>query len=177
MNWRSVERRAQSRKGEMRRAGQKERRTAASLAEFWQKVVVRVHRRQASAAARLSETLPSPLRGSDLPDPVCHRLPPATMKQQKNIWVAAGDGDLERVRELIEHQGDSPNARDPFTYTPMFVFSRSHRHPHSFFYQARRSLLWPETRLAVPHKLWYDSPPPMAYSSGTHKPSKEVMSI
>ncbi|EKM78735.1 hypothetical protein AGABI1DRAFT_114339 [Agaricus bisporus var. burnettii JB137-S8] len=41
------------------------------------------------------------------------------MKQQKNIWVAAGDGDLERVRELIEHQGDSPNARDPFTYTPM----------------------------------------------------------
>lgn len=133
MNWRSVERRAQSRKGEMRRAGQKERRTAASLAEFWQKVVVRVHRRQASAAARLSETLPSPLRGSDLPDPVCHRLPPATMKQQKNIWVAAGDGDLERVRELIEHQGDSPNARDPFTYTPMFVFSRCHRHPHSFF--------------------------------------------
>ncbi|KAI0001495.1 ankyrin [Russula compacta] len=37
----------------------------------------------------------------------------------KNIWVAAGDGDLSRVRELIEHQSISPNVPDSFTYTPM----------------------------------------------------------
>jgi len=37
----------------------------------------------------------------------------------KNIWVAAGDGDLSRVRELIEHEFISPNVPDLFTYTPM----------------------------------------------------------
>lgn len=37
----------------------------------------------------------------------------------KNIWVAAGDGDLSRVRELIEHHSISPNVPDSFTYTPM----------------------------------------------------------
>ncbi|KAK7033062.1 ankyrin [Favolaschia claudopus] len=37
----------------------------------------------------------------------------------KNIWVAAGDGELDRVRHLIEHESVSPNAPDPFTYTPM----------------------------------------------------------
>ncbi|KAJ7274469.1 ankyrin repeat-containing domain protein [Mycena haematopus] len=33
---------------------------------------------------------------------------------QKNIWVAAGDGDLDRVRVTF-----SANAPDEFTYTPM----------------------------------------------------------
>ncbi|TDL19957.1 ankyrin [Rickenella mellea] len=37
----------------------------------------------------------------------------------KNIWIAAGDGDLERVRELVEQHGISSNAPDQFTYTPM----------------------------------------------------------
>ncbi|KAJ7158801.1 ankyrin repeat-containing domain protein [Mycena filopes] len=37
----------------------------------------------------------------------------------KNIWVAAGDGDLDRVRHLIEQESLSANAPDPFTYTPM----------------------------------------------------------
>ncbi|KAJ6531740.1 ankyrin repeat-containing domain protein [Mycena capillaripes] len=37
----------------------------------------------------------------------------------KNIWVAAGDGDLDRVRHLIEQESLSPNAPDEFTYTPM----------------------------------------------------------
>ncbi|KAF8656849.1 hypothetical protein AX16_002396 [Volvariella volvacea WC 439] len=40
-------------------------------------------------------------------------------RSQNNIWVAAGDGDLDRVRELVEHQSVSPNAPDPNTYTPM----------------------------------------------------------
>ncbi|KAF9649828.1 ankyrin [Thelephora ganbajun] len=40
-------------------------------------------------------------------------------RQQKNIWVAAGDGDLDRVKGLIEQQALSPNAPDPYTYTPM----------------------------------------------------------
>ncbi|KAG5638896.1 hypothetical protein H0H81_008955 [Sphagnurus paluster] len=53
---------------------------------------------------------------------------------QKNIWVAAGDGDLARVQHLVESQGKcpsahlalahpspglSPNIPDPFSYTPM----------------------------------------------------------
>ncbi|KAF8674175.1 Ankyrin repeats (many copies) [Rhizoctonia solani] len=38
----------------------------------------------------------------------------------KNIWLAAGDGDLERVKALIEEQGVSPNAADDVIgYTPM----------------------------------------------------------
>lgn len=40
-------------------------------------------------------------------------------RQPKNLWVAAGDGDLDRVQELIEQQGLSPNAPDQYTYTPM----------------------------------------------------------
>jgi len=27
------------------------------------------------------------------------------VRQEKNLWVAAGDGDLQRVRELIEQHG------------------------------------------------------------------------
>ncbi|KAL4064526.1 ankyrin repeat-containing domain protein [Scleroderma citrinum] len=41
------------------------------------------------------------------------------MSRKKNIWVAAGDGDLPRVQELVEQESLSPNAPDPFTYTPM----------------------------------------------------------
>jgi len=41
------------------------------------------------------------------------------MPSTKNIWIAAGDGDLERVTELIEQQSLSANIADPFTYTPM----------------------------------------------------------
>ncbi|KAG2107103.1 ankyrin repeat-containing domain protein [Suillus cothurnatus] len=44
---------------------------------------------------------------------------PARVQPEKNIWVAAGDGDLVRVRELVEQQSTSPNAPDEFTYTPM----------------------------------------------------------
>jgi hypothetical protein len=44
---------------------------------------------------------------------------PTRIPHDKNIWVAAGDGDLARVQELIEQQSISPNAPDPFTYTPM----------------------------------------------------------
>ncbi|KAG2060842.1 hypothetical protein BDR06DRAFT_388726 [Suillus hirtellus] len=62
---------------------------------------------------------------------------PARVQPGKNIWVAAGDGDLVRVRvrnsssltvraklisflqELVEQQSTSPNAPDEFTYTPM----------------------------------------------------------
>ncbi|KAF8227276.1 ankyrin [Tricholoma matsutake] len=36
-----------------------------------------------------------------------------------NIWVAAGDGDLPRLRHLLDQLGISPNIPDPFTYTPM----------------------------------------------------------
>ncbi|EEB93894.1 hypothetical protein MPER_07392, partial [Moniliophthora perniciosa FA553] len=40
----------------------------------------------------------------------------------KNIWVAAGDGDLERVK-VLKHTATNPNAPDPFTYTPMYEAS------------------------------------------------------
>ncbi|KAI5982682.1 ankyrin repeat-containing domain protein [Pisolithus marmoratus] len=54
------------------------------------------------------------------PMPVQRRVP-----QEKNIWVAAGDGDLLRVRVRVLRYtipllaSISPNAPDPFTYTPM----------------------------------------------------------
>ncbi|KAI0749587.1 ankyrin [Daedaleopsis nitida] len=44
---------------------------------------------------------------------------PTTVQHEKNIWVAAGDGDIERVRELIEVHSISPNIPDQNTYTPM----------------------------------------------------------
>ncbi|KAF9450344.1 ankyrin [Macrolepiota fuliginosa MF-IS2] len=48
---------------------------------------------------------------------------------RKNIWVAAGDGDLDRVKELVEQHNQSPNVPDDFTYTPMHAAaSYGHRH-------------------------------------------------
>ncbi|KAG1870599.1 ankyrin repeat-containing domain protein [Suillus subalutaceus] len=54
---------------------------------------------------------------------------PARVQPEKNIWVAAGDGDLVRVRALSlsrsfrnlsnSNAATSPNAPDEFTYTPM----------------------------------------------------------
>ncbi|UZJ53941.1 hypothetical protein CBS101457_003261 [Exobasidium rhododendri] len=38
---------------------------------------------------------------------------------QKNIWVAAGEGDIERVRHLVEVEGLSPISPDQWTYTPL----------------------------------------------------------
>ncbi|KAA1107036.1 hypothetical protein PGTUg99_026276 [Puccinia graminis f. sp. tritici] len=38
--------------------------------------------------------------------------------ERKNIWVAAGDGDLERVKELIQ-AGLSPTVADENSYTPL----------------------------------------------------------
>ncbi|KIK63122.1 hypothetical protein GYMLUDRAFT_41442 [Collybiopsis luxurians FD-317 M1] len=52
---------------------------------------------------------------------------------QKNIWVAAGDGDLERVKELVEQQAISPNSPDPNTYTPMHA-AASYGHIHILDY-------------------------------------------
>jgi len=61
-------------------------------------------------------------------------LPPMA----KNIWVAASDGDLDRVKvrensllryhvllmlhvqHLIEHENQTPNDHDEFSYTPMY---------------------------------------------------------
>ncbi|CDW96894.1 hypothetical protein [Sporisorium scitamineum] len=37
----------------------------------------------------------------------------------KNIWIAAGEGDLERVKECVDREGISPVAADEFTYTPL----------------------------------------------------------
>lgn len=37
----------------------------------------------------------------------------------KNIWIAAGEGDLDRVKDCVEREGISPVAADEFTYTPL----------------------------------------------------------
>ncbi|KAH9465327.1 hypothetical protein Pst134EA_013217 [Puccinia striiformis f. sp. tritici] len=42
----------------------------------------------------------------------------AGQTERKNIWVAASDGDLERVKELIE-AGLSPSVADENSYTPI----------------------------------------------------------
>lgn len=55
-------------------------------------------------------------------------MPVPTRTQEKNIWIAAGDGDLLRVQELVEQQSISPNAPDPFTYTPMHAAASYGQH-------------------------------------------------
>uniref|UniRef100_A0A0W0FRM7 Uncharacterized protein n=1 Tax=Moniliophthora roreri TaxID=221103 RepID=A0A0W0FRM7_MONRR len=50
----------------------------------------------------------------------------------KNIWVAAGDGDLQRVKDL-KHTAINPNAPDPFTYTSMHA-AASYGHIHVLEY-------------------------------------------
>ncbi|KAF6749483.1 ankyrin [Ephemerocybe angulata] len=51
----------------------------------------------------------------------------------KNIWVAAGDGDLARVTELVEQHGLSPNGPDENSYTPMHA-AASYGHLHVLEY-------------------------------------------
>ncbi|KAF8573665.1 ankyrin [Ramaria rubella] len=61
-------------------------------------------------------------------------MPVATSVQpQKNIWVAAGEGDIDRVKELIENESLSPNVPDPYTYTPMHA-AASYGHVHVLEY-------------------------------------------
>ncbi|GAA5933954.1 ankyrin repeat domain-containing protein [Sporobolomyces koalae] len=36
-----------------------------------------------------------------------------------NIWLAAGEGNLEQVKHFIEQEGVSPNAHDDNSYTPL----------------------------------------------------------
>ncbi|KAN0061570.1 hypothetical protein ACQY0O_006417 [Thecaphora frezii] len=43
----------------------------------------------------------------------------ADAQDAKNIWIAAGEGDLQRVKVLVDEQGISPTAADQFTYTPL----------------------------------------------------------
>ncbi|TFL03973.1 ankyrin repeat-containing domain protein, partial [Pterulicium gracile] len=50
-----------------------------------------------------------------------------------NIWVAASDGDLARVTNLIEQHGMSPNAFDDNTYSPMHA-GASYGHLHILDY-------------------------------------------
>lgn len=46
--------------------------------------------------------------------------PPLSEMLSKNIWVAAGDGDLARVQILLESDASlTPNIPDDNTYTPM----------------------------------------------------------
>ncbi|KAI9305459.1 ankyrin repeat-containing domain protein [Cunninghamella echinulata] len=42
----------------------------------------------------------------------------ASKKSNDNIWVAAGDGQLKRVKELIE-AGSNANEKDEYGYTPI----------------------------------------------------------
>ena len=76
--------------------------------------------------------------------PVPTNTTPANGEQDggKNIWIAAGEGDIDRVKLLVDEQGESvfshilprgrlslafifpaigvsPTAPDPYTYTPL----------------------------------------------------------
>jgi len=41
--------------------------------------------------------------------------------ETRNIWVSAGDGDLEKVKAYIAG-GQSVNAQDDYGYTPLWVY-------------------------------------------------------
>ena len=41
----------------------------------------------------------------------------------ENIWTAASDGDVDRVKELIEIEGVNPNAQDENGYSPLHAAS------------------------------------------------------
>ncbi|EST06420.1 Ankyrin repeat-containing domain protein [Kalmanozyma brasiliensis GHG001] len=43
----------------------------------------------------------------------------STSAEGKNIWVAAGEGDLARVQQCVDIEHISPTAPDEFTYTPL----------------------------------------------------------
>ncbi|KAJ3998950.1 ankyrin [Lentinula boryana] len=58
-------------------------------------------------------------------------------RPQKNLWVAAGDGDLTRVQELIGQHSLSPNAPDENSYTPMHA-AASYGHIHVLEYLISR---------------------------------------
>lgn len=58
---------------------------------------------------------------------------PTRVQPEKNIWVAASDGDLDRVRELVENQSLGPNVPDENTYTPMHA-AASYGHLHVLDY-------------------------------------------
>ncbi|KAJ1034147.1 hypothetical protein NDA18_001014 [Ustilago nuda] len=54
-----------------------------------------------------------------MPVPTSLDRAPASTSAAKNIWTAAGEGDLERVKECVDREGVSPTAADEFTYTPL----------------------------------------------------------
>jgi len=43
----------------------------------------------------------------------------AEVEQGSNIWVAAADGDMERVQFLLKHGGVTPTSKDSVEYTPI----------------------------------------------------------
>ena len=43
----------------------------------------------------------------------------AKVREGPNIWIAAGDGDLDRVKLLLEHGGVTPTSADFSKYTPI----------------------------------------------------------
>ncbi|KAG5460829.1 MAG: ankyrin repeat-containing domain protein, partial [Olpidium bornovanus] len=79
------------------------------------------------SCARLS---PPPQTPATLFDPsvLPFRNMGVTTQVKKNIWVAASDGDIERVRELIDRGGVDVNARDEFGYSALHAaVSYGHR--------------------------------------------------
>jgi len=50
-----------------------------------------------------------------------------------NIWLAAGEGNLEKVQEYIEQDGLSPNALDDNNYNPLHA-AASWNHPEILRY-------------------------------------------
>lgn len=60
-------------------------------------------------------------------------LPSSSTSTMANIWLAAGEGNLEKVKEYIEQDGLSPNALDDNNYNPLHA-AASWNHPEILRY-------------------------------------------
>ncbi|PWZ01016.1 ankyrin [Testicularia cyperi] len=54
-----------------------------------------------------------------VPTNLTRQSQPSSSSTGKNVWIAAGEGDLQRVQECIDQEGIAPTAADEFTYTPL----------------------------------------------------------
>ncbi|GAA6009291.1 hypothetical protein JCM11491_004260 [Sporobolomyces phaffii] len=54
-----------------------------------------------------------------------------------NIWLAAGEGKLDKVKEYVEQDGVSPNALDDNSYSPLHA-AASWNHPDILSYLVER---------------------------------------
>ena len=50
------------------------------------------------------------------------------MSSGANVWVAVADGDMERVKYLLEHEGVTSTSKDESGYTPLHAAASYNQH-------------------------------------------------